>query len=154
MLVKTKYFGEIDLDEEKVLNFNNGIIGFADYKRYAILYDLDKKGKTYISWLQSLDEPGLALPVINPFIVKDNYAPIVNEELLTQLGELNHNNISIFLAITIPKGHIEDMTANLKAPFIINADTKKGYQIIVENEDYQIKYKIYDIIKHKEGEAK
>lgn len=118
------------------------------------MYDLDKKGKTYISWLQSLDEPDLALPIINPFIVKDNYAPIVNEELLTQLGELNHNNTSIFLAITIPKGHIEDMTANLKAPFIINADTKKGYQIIVENEDYQIKYKIYDIIKHKEGEAK
>ena len=36
------------------------------------------------------------------------------------------------------------MTANLKAPIVINADTRKGCQVIVENHDYKVKYPVYE----------
>lgn len=153
MLVKTRYFGEIDLDEDKVLTFENGILGFEDYKRYTILFDSSEERETTISWMQSLDEETLAIPVINPLIVKEDYNPVVEDELLKSLGELTEENVVILLTMTVP-ADLEKMTVNLRAPFIINSDTRKGCQVIVENRDYEIKYNVYDILKNKKGENK
>ncbi|BCN32558.1 flagellar assembly protein FliW [Anaeromicropila herbilytica] len=156
MLVKTKGFGEIDLNEDKIITFDNGIMGFEDYKKYTILYNIEnesEKGNT-ISWLQSIEEPALALPVINPLLVKEDYNPTVNDDVLKPLGELTDDNLLVLLSITVPSD-LEKMTANLKAPFIINSDSKKACQIIVENQDYEVKYPIYETIKklkEKKGE--
>ena len=151
MLVKTRYFGEIDLAEDKVLTFDNGILGFEDYKRYTILFDNTDGKDATISWLQSLDEETLAIPVINPLLVKEDYNPTVEDELLKGLGELTEENTLVLLTMTIP-ADLEKMTANLKAPFVINSDTRKGCQIIVENKDYEVRYKVYDVLKKKKGD--
>lgn len=151
MLVKTRYFGEIDLAEDKVLTFDNGILGFEDHKRYTILFDNTDGKEATISWLQSLDEEMLAIPVINPLLVKEDYNPTVEDELLKGLGELTEENTLVLLTMTIP-ADLEKMTANLKAPFVINSDTRKGCQIIVENKDYEVRYKVYDILKKKKGD--
>lgn len=148
MLVKTKYFGEIELTEEKIITLDRGLMGFEEYKRYTILYDCEKEGGTNIMWFQSVDEQGLVLPMINPLIVKDDYNPVVEDELLGQLGEITEENLVILLTMTVPE-NIEEMSVNLKAPVIINADTRKGVQIIVENQDYEVKYKVYDVLKKK-----
>ena len=63
MRVQTKFFGEVELDDNKILEFPNGIIGFEDFKKFAIIYDVEDDRETKISWLQSLEEPVLALPV-------------------------------------------------------------------------------------------
>ena len=146
MLVKTKYFGEIDLDTDKVITFPQGIMGFEEYKKYTILYDVEDGGKANISWLQSLDEQALALPVINPFLVKEDYNPIVEDEILKPLGEINEQNLILLLSLTVP-ADITNMSVNLKAPFIINSDTRKGSQVILENQNYEVKYYIYDKMK-------
>ena len=146
MLVKTRHFGEVNLDEEKVLTFEDGLIGFEDCKRYTILYNNEEGGNNTISWLQSLDAPELALPVISPLSVLSDYNPIVEDEVLLPLGELTEENIIILLTLSVPSD-ITKMSANLKAPLIINADTKKGCQIIAENPDYVVKYNIYELVK-------
>lgn len=143
MRILTKHFGEIDLDESKILYFQNGILGFEDYKKYTILYDIDEGKRSEISWLQSLDEASLAIPVINPFFLKEDYNPEVEDELLKPLGEMTPDDIVVLVSVTVPSD-LTKMSANLKAPFIINAETKKGAQIIVENQDYEIKYYFYD----------
>lgn len=147
MLVKTKFFGEVDLPEEKILTFDRGLIGLSDYKQYTILYDVEKE-ETNICWLQSVDEPTLALPIIKPLLVKEDYNPVVEDELLAHIGELTEENLVIFLTMTVPSD-ITQMSVNLKAPIIINADTRKAAQIMVENQDYEVKYKVYDILKSK-----
>lgn len=147
MLVKTKFFGEVDLPEEKIITFDRGLIGLEDYKKFTILYDCEKE-ETNISWFQSVDDAAFAMPVIKPWLVKENYNPIVEDELLQDLGELTEENLVILLTVTIPE-QIEQMSVNLKAPLIINADTRKGAQIIVENQDYEVKYKVYDILRNK-----
>lgn len=146
MLIKTKYFGDISLEEDKIITFSQGIMGFEDFKRYTILFDVEEGDKSSISWLQSLDEQGLALPVINPFHVKPDYNPIVEDEILKPIGEINEQNLVILLSLTVPTD-LEKMSVNLKAPFIINSDTRKGCQIIVENQDYEVKYNVYDALK-------
>lgn len=147
MLVKTKFFGEIDLPEEKIVTLERGLIGLEQYKKYTLLYDCEKE-EANISWFQSLEEPTLALPVIKPWLVKEDYNPVVEDELLTDLGDLTEENLIILLTMTVPED-IKQMSVNLMAPIIINADTRKGAQIVVENADYEVKYKIYDILQAK-----
>lgn len=146
MLVKTKYFGDIDLEEDKIITFEQGIMGFEGFKRYTILFDIEGESKPSISWLQCLDEQSLALPVINPFLIKDDYNPVVEDELLKPIGEINEQNLIILLSLTVPSD-MTKLSVNLKAPFIINSDTRKGCQIIVENQEYEIKYNVYNILK-------
>lgn len=151
MLVKTRHFGEINLDENKVIYFENGILGFEDCKKYTLIYDEEDGDRSDISWLQSLEEAALAIPVISPFMVKKDYNPSIEDELLKPLGELTDENIIILVTVTVPE-NLEKISANLKAPFIINSDSRKGEQIIVENPEYEIKYRFYDQLKAaKEG---
>ena len=147
MLVQTKFFGEIDLPEEKIVTLERGLLGLEQYKKYTILYDCEKE-EANISWFQSVEEPTLALPVIKPWLVKEDYDPVVEDELLTGLGDLTEENLVILLTMTVPED-IKQMSVNLMAPIIINADTRKGTQIVVENADYEVKYKIYDILQAK-----
>lgn len=147
MLVKTKFFGEVNLPEEKIITFDRGLIGLTDYKKFTILYDCEKE-ESNVSWLQCVEEPALALPVVKPWIVKEDYNPIVEDELLNHLGELTEDNLVLLLTMTVP-ADIKQMSVNLKAPIVINADTRKGAQIICENQDYEVKYKVYDVLKEK-----
>ncbi|MDE6635168.1 MAG: flagellar assembly protein FliW, partial [Lachnospiraceae bacterium] len=66
-------------------------------------------------------------------------------------GNVTDENIVIFVFLNI-KSDITKLTANLKAPIIINSDTRKGAQLIVENTDYEIKYNIYDVVQRIKAE--
>lgn len=148
MLVKTKYFGELDLAEDKIITFEKGLMGFENYKKYTILFDNEEEGKGNIMWFQSVEEPALALPVISPIHVMEDYDPQVNDDWLKELGELTEENVCILLTMTVT-AEVKDTTANLKAPLVINSDTRKGCQVIAENADYVVKYNIYDAIQNK-----
>lgn len=149
MKTNTRLFGEIEIDDSKIIKLVNGIIGFPDYKNFALIFDEEKKGNAAIMWLQCLDEPELALPVLEPLAIKADYNPIVEDDLLAPLGNLTEENTFVLTTITVPKD-IKEMSVNLKAPFIINTDTNVGSQLIIED-DYPVRYKIYDLLK-KEGE--
>lgn len=150
MLVKTKFFGEIELDDQKVITFDNGLIGFENLKKFTLIYNSETEQNNTITWLQSLDEQMVALPVLSPFSVMADYNPVVEDETLAKLGELNPENTVIFLTLTVPSD-ITKMTTNLKAPIIINAETKKGCQVIAENPDYVVKYNIFDVVQKMKG---
>ncbi len=148
MLIKTKCFGEVDIADEKIITFDSGLLGFEEYKKYTILYDVECE-EDAISWLQSVEEPGLALPIISPLIVKPDYDPVVEDSLLDSLGTITEDNMAIFVTLNVPSD-LTLMSCNLMAPIVINADSKKGIQVIAENKDYPIKYKIYELFKQKD----
>lgn len=153
MLVKTKHFGEIELEEDKILSFDQGILGFVDCKKYAIIYDNDSGERPDITWLQSLEEPAIAIPVVSPFLIRPDYNPTVEDALLSSLGEVTPENLVVLVSVTVPSD-ITRISANLRAPFVINADTKKGCQVIVDDAEYDIKYYFYEklqAIKAKKG---
>lgn len=146
MVTKTRFFGEVEIDDEKILTLDHGIMGFEDSKKWTILYDIEKGTEGVISWFQSLDFPELALPIISPYAVADSYSPIVEDELLKPLGEFKDEDLLIFLILTIPSENPKLTTANFRAPLIINPVNKKGIQVIVNNEDYPVRYKIADAL--------
>ena len=146
MRINTRYFGTVDLDDDKVIVFDEGLFGFEEYKKFALIFNNEAKERPAISWLQSVDEQALALPVMIPTVVKPDYNPVVEDDALETLGDWNEDNISVLVTVTVPED-LKDMTTNLKAPIIINTDTMKGVQTVVENQDYEIRFKIYDLLK-------
>lgn len=151
MRIETRLFGIIDIEEDKIIHFPDGIIGFPDCKDFTLIFDEENGEKKKISWLQSLDEPVFALPVLDPLVIKEDYNPVVEDELLTSMGSLTVENTFILVTVTAPE-NIEDLSVNLQAPVIINTDTRKACQIII-SDDYPVKYKIYELLKaRKAGE--
>ena len=152
MKVNTRLFGEIEIEKEKIICFENGIIGFSDCKQFTLIFDETEDGeRKNISWLQSLDEPSFALPVMDPLLVKDDYNPQVEYELLKGLGNLTEENTYVLVTVTVPSD-IKKLSVNLKAPIVINVDELKAEQLIVED-GFPVKYMIYDILQNKKKKA-
>jgi flagellar assembly factor FliW len=149
MKVETRLFGEIDIADEKIIRLEQGIVGFPFLQNFALIYDAEKENKG-ISWLQSMDEPEFAMPVIDPHIVDAEYNPLFPEELLDSLGDIHKENAILLVTMTVPQD-IKKMSINLKAPFVINSETRKAAQIIVE-QDFPVKYYIYDQLNKKAGD--
>ena len=148
MKATTRLFGEIDIEEEKVITLENGMIGFPEFQKFALIFD-EEKGiqSSSIMWLQSMDDPQTAFPVMHPNTVKPDYNPTVNDELLSPLGELKDEDMYVLVTLTAASD-VKETSVNLKAPIVINTATRKGCQIIVED-DYPVKFRIYDAVKGK-----
>ena len=137
-------FGEIDVDESKLIKFVSGIVGFPDLTDFLLIHD--SEGKKGIQWLQSVHEPAFAMPVMNPLLVKEDYNPVIEDELLKPLEITDPEDFLVLVTVTVPK-EIENMSVNLMAPIVISGETRKANQIIVDQEGYEVKYPIYEILK-------
>lgn len=150
MIAQTRLFGEITIEDEKVLDFPNGIIGIEDKHKYAIIYDMEQGENTAIRWLQSMEDPYLALPVIEPFALVEDYNPVIEDALLESIGNPGDEDIVVLLTLII-SSDVTKITANMKAPVIINSAACKGAQIIVENPDYDARFNVYDAVQKKKA---
>ena len=149
MQILTKIFGEITIDDDKIIQFPKGIIGFPDLTEFTLVHD-EEKGTESIHWLQSIQEPAFAMPVMDPLLVCPDYNPEADDELLDILGEIIPEELLILVTVTVPKD-LTQMSVNLKGPIVINAKEKKALQIIVEGDEYQVKYPIYDVLNQKKA---
>ena len=145
MKADTRLFGRIDIEDEKIITLEGGMIGFPDLKKFTLIFDEEKEKKAAsIMWFQSMDEPSVAFPVMHPNELKPDYNPTVNDEMLIPLGTLSEENT--YVLVTVSAGpDVKKTSVNLKAPIVINTETKKGCQIIVED-DYPVKFNVYEAL--------
>lgn len=142
--IDTRIFGRIAIEDDKIIRFDHGILGFPDLKEFTLIFNEDKGADASIKWLQSLQEPGFALPVMNPDLVIPGYNPNFDEDFLKPLGDnLEGENILMFVTVTVPKD-ITKTTVNLKAPIIVSIDNLKAVQLICDDDAYSVKHAIYD----------
>lgn len=146
MKINTRIFGEIEIADEKIITFEKGIIGFPEMRHFALLHNEEKGKEAGIRFLQSIEEPEFAMPVMDPLIVKPDYDPEVDDELLACVGELNGDNILVLVTATIPSD-LTKMSVNLQGPIVINVDEHKACQMIVDGSLYPVKFPVYDILK-------
>lgn len=150
--IQTRQFGEISVAEDKVLTFPDGLIGFSQRQKFVLLMNDEDTDNNKIFWLQSIEEVDLALPIVNPFAIFEEYNPVVEDEWFRALGEHEEEDLLVFLTMAVPQD-ITRMTVNQKAPIIVNTKTNKACQIIVEGEQYLIRYPIYELLKEKKEKA-
>lgn len=153
MQIKSRIFGEIDIDDEKIITIPGGLMGFEQYHKFAIAFDSENESKNGIMWLQSIDEADLAFPVMDPMQVIENYSPVVEDEWLEPIGKFETDNDLYVLSILTVPSDITKMTINLKAPLIINTVTRKGIQLIVNNDEYPVRYNVYEHLEKTKKEA-
>ncbi|SKA86163.1 flagellar assembly factor FliW [Caloramator quimbayensis] len=136
MIVNTKFFDDIEIDEKEIIYFKDGIPGFEEYKRYVIL-NIDDKCN--LKCLQSVDERDVCLIVINPFEYFLDFEIELSDEEILNLEIENESDVIVYSVLTIRDDKI---TANLLAPIIINVLKMKGKQIILTNRNYSIRQEI------------
>lgn len=140
MMLKTRHFGTLNIEEDKILNFEAGIPGFADSKRFVLLKNDDADSP--FCWLQSVEEEDVALALVNPFSFYPTYSPEIKDELVEDLGTNKEEELTVYNVLVVPDD-LKQMTVNLKAPIIINANEKKGMQVIADNAEYGVRHYIY-----------
>lgn len=136
--IYTNRFGEIEIEESKIIHFPYGILGFADIKRYIVLNHLNKPDIPF-KWLQAIDNPDLAFVITDPVLFYPEYAPVINQQDLKELGINNLSERGIIAIVTIPQGDPEKMTANLQGPVVVNLTTREAKQVVLTGEEYQVR---------------
>ena len=131
--------GELEVPEDKVVEMATHFLGFPESHRYAIL---DDKRDARFKWLQSLDEPSVSLPAVDPRVFFPDYRIFVKEDELTNLGVARVADLKVFVILTLgPKAG--EMTANLQGPVLINPTKRIGRQLVLKDSKYSLKQPIF-----------
>ena len=124
MQIKTNQFGVVEFDSNLIIKFESGIFGFEHLKDYLLI----KVEDDIFIWLNSIEEPEIAFPMIGLRLIDESYPQEMEHEAF---GIVNMNP------------EILKITVNLKAPVYINQDDKSGYQKILDSDKYPIKYNLF-----------
>ena len=138
--VNTLRFGEIEIDEEKIVHFEDGIPAFEEEHEFVIIpYDEESP---YV-FLQSLATPDLAFLMTMPFVFFPEYEFELDDESQAKLGIEKQEEMLIYSLLTIPGGKVSDMTANLMAPVVINTTNMQARQIVLDKSRYNTKHRLF-----------
>lgn len=136
MIIESKFFGNIEINEKQIIRFDHGIPGFEHEKKFVIL---DIEGKEDLKCLQSLEDKEVCLLMMLPWSCFKDYEIDVSDKEIEELGILSHEEVAVYCVLTVREDKI---TANLVAPIIINVLKNLGKQIILPDTKYNIRQEI------------
>ncbi len=140
MIINTVKFGEVNIDESRIFDFVLPIIGFNDLTKYIIL-EPDKE--TLFKWLQSVEEPSLAFPIISVAALDFDYSVDLADNVVNDLEIKNPESLLVMNITSIPHENPRGTTINLLAPLIFNLDNQKAGQIVLSGSGYDISYPMF-----------
>lgn len=138
-LIQTTRFGQIQVQPEDLLTFAEGILGFADLKKFVLL---DDPNDDIFAWLQSCDESGVAFPILEPELFSENHKITLAKSDYEALKMTSADSARAFCIITIPDDPTQ-MTANMKAPVMINVSLKIARQCVLQDNHLAIREPIF-----------
>jgi len=127
VLSKTR-FGEIEVDDSRAMTFPRGLIGFPDARRFVLL---EPRGRASVAWLQSLDVPELAFPVVDGACMGQSYPRPAPQELAKNAG-LGSTDLAL-LVIVAATGQQNGLVANMLAPLLVDLQTRTGAQVVLDH---------------------
>lgn len=139
MIISTSRFGQIELKEEDVLTFPEGMLGFADLRKFALL---DDPNDEIFAWLQSCEAPQIAFPVLEPELFAPHYKASLTKSDSEALKLTGQDKARYFSIVTIPDDPTQ-MTANLKAPVVVNVVQKIARQCVLQDNNLAIREPIF-----------
>ena len=129
MKFTNRQFGEMEFDEKHVVEFPEGIIGFGEYKKYLIVDDEDSQP---FRWLVSLQQADLSFAMIDPALIMESYQSSVFKDL----------DATVFLLVAL-KDPLEASTTNLRSPIVIDNATRRGRQVILDDESLSVRHPLF-----------
>ncbi len=137
--VNTTRFGELVVNKEDILHFEDGLLGFEEHKKFFIV---DPGDQTLILWLQSIKDPAVAFPMLEPRVFIPDYSITLLPAELAGLELAALSDAAVYAILTIPSV-VTEMSANLKAPVVINNKTKKSRQVVLQDSKLEVQKKMY-----------
>lgn len=137
--IETTRFGTIKVDPEEILVFPEGMLGFSKLHEYVLI---EQAEEPLFLWLQSMKKPSVAFPLLEPQIFELKYQVELEDEDKQTLQAANNTPLKAYCIITIPSDPSK-MTANLKAPIVVNLKDRLAKQVILHKKDYPIRKSIY-----------
>ncbi len=129
MKLVTRQFGELEFDEGIVYTFPNGLPGFEELHKFIII---DEKDTEPLKWLLSVEDPNVGLGILDAsLLVPEIYGELPPED----------RNSSVFVVVVLRRDP-QPITANLKAPILLNDATRQGKQIVLNSDRFSTAYKI------------
>jgi flagellar assembly factor FliW len=136
MLIQTVNFGDLEVPEDKVITFKEGLPGFPQIHRFVVL-ELDELKP--FQYLQALDDPPIALFVINPFLIDPRYEFRLTDSDMKDINSTNSAELTVYAVTTIPENP-SGATINLMAPIVVNHKERRGKQVILLESKYSVKH--------------
>lgn len=142
MKLKTRLFGCLEVPPDSVYEFPRGLYGFEGLRRFVLV---TIEGVTPWQWLQSVEDGDIAFLVLDPCFVDKNYSPSISPNDLNVIGydQTTHGVAPSCLVIAVVPDDIHRMTVNLRAPLVFNPFTRKGVQVILDDDRYLIKHPVF-----------
>ena len=139
MEILSPIHGTIVYEEDEIITFEKGVPGFQDLKNFVIK---EVGEDSPFSILQSIEDKEIGFILISPFLVNDKYEINLSKEIINNLKIKSPDEVLLYSIVTL-SSNMKEITANLKAPIIINFNTKKAEQYIIDKDIYKIKEKIF-----------
>ena len=139
MIVKNRDLGTIEIPEDDIIYFPEGIYGFSDIKKYVLLSQEDSA----VMWLQAAERETPCFIVFDPFAVIPGYEPCIADESQSIL-ELQSPEDVMSLIIAVVPDDFRKTTVNLKSPILINCKNHKAMQILQADNNYSIRHPLFD----------
>lgn len=140
MKIKTERFGEIEINDERIFDFTLPIIGFDSFKKFVIV-DINKEN--IFKWLQSVDDPALAFPIVSVFSMNIDYSIDVPDNVVELLKITNVESVLVMNIASIPQENPQGTTLNLLAPIIFNLENQLAGQVILSGSGYDISFPLF-----------
>jgi flagellar assembly factor FliW len=136
MHIETTRFGNVEVDDSRIVSFPSGLLGFSSYRRFVLLQP-DDDGVFY--WLQSVEAPDLAFVVTDPSIWVNEYKANIRRE---QMNELGMEEISEAQVLAIVNKRDEILTLNLQGPIVINVANCTAMQLVLAEKRWTTRHEI------------
>lgn len=136
MNVQTTRFGTVQVDDNRIIHFPTGLLGFSSYKDYVLLQP-DDDGVFF--WLQSVQSPELAFVVSDPSLWVEGYEATIRREQMRQLGLNSIDDAQVFVIVN---KYDQRLTANLQGPLVININNQQGMQLVLADKRWTTRHEI------------
>ncbi|MBM2833488.1 MAG: hypothetical protein HW406_649 [Candidatus Brocadiaceae bacterium] len=132
--LSTNNFGNLCIEKENIITFEQGLLGFEELKQFAIIA---VEECLPFEWLVSVEDPIVAFPILNPTLFFSDYKPSLSKDDLVLLDIKKEKDVEMFCIVTLGKKP-EDVTLNLKGPILINMKNKMGKQVVITEDYYSL----------------
>jgi flagellar assembly factor FliW len=140
MTTETARFGAVTYTNDDVVTFDTGLVGFPDLKSFVLIRHGDESP---FRWMQSVDQGELAFLVVDPAHYIEGYAPEIPQADVDAVGLNEETPRLVYTIVSIPPGKPEEMTVNLAGPIVVNLETGRGRQIVLADEGYPIRQRVF-----------
>jgi len=139
MLIETTRFGQVEVEEARVIRFPKGLLGFPRFKQYVLI----ESGKdSSFWWLQSIDLPELAFVVTDPSLFVPTYQVPVKPEQLSELGVSSIDEAQVFVIVN-KREHT--LTGNLQGPLVVSVQQRIGEQLVLSDRRFTTRVPLIEL---------